>query len=682
MSVQISKFEFLAGRISEFYQNWKQLTSDSFILEMVLGTKIPIEDFDSIQNILTKKNQIKDYETDILDQEIIKLEKLGVIEKSEHEKGEVISPVFLREKSDGSHRMILNLKEFNESVEYQHFKMENLWSAIMLMKKDCYMASVDLKHAYYSVPIHENHRKFLKLKHRGQLYEFTCFPNGLCFCPRYFTKLLKPVYAHLRSQGFLSASFIDDSYLQADTAEECRLNVNATVELFQNLGFVVHDKKSVLEPTKELKYLGFILNSETMTVKLTPEKIAKGKAACNALLIKRRFTIRELSQIIGLIVSFFPGVLWGPLNYHNLEMAKTRALRQSKGEFEALTYLDSESERELIWWINNLDKSYNPIDTSKPDIELKTDAATSGGWGAVCNSTKTGGRWTDSEKEKDINYLEMLAIFFAIKSFVHLLAGKHVKILSDNTTAVAYIKHMGGTRVKEYNDLAYKIWSFCMDKGIWITIAHLSGVLNVEADEKSRKFNDNIEWSLNSELFDRIITFFPKPDIDLFATRLNFKIKPFVSWNPDPESIAVDAFTLDWSLYYSYVFAPFSVIQRCLTKIQRDGAKTLMIVPWWPTAVWWPQMLRLLVDRPLLLPKGKRVLQLTHVKKPHPLHKTLTMLAVRLSGKDSENRDFLQRCVTFSKHRSETQPKNNMTRISKNGNAIVFKEKLIPFQRL
>ena len=649
---------------------------------MAKGAKIPIEDHENIENIKVKKNQVKSHEIDALDHEIEKLIGLGVIEKSEHEDHEVISPVFLREKSDGTYRMILNLKEFNESVEYKHFKMENLWSAILLMKKDCYMASVDLKHAYYSVPIHTSYRKYLKLKHRGQLYQFTCFPNGLCFCPRWFTKLLKPVYAHLRSQGHMSASFIDDSYLQADTAEECRTNVETTVALFENLGFVVHDKKSVLEPTKELKYLGFILNSESMTVRLTPEKIQKGKAACSALIKKRRFTIRELSQIIGLIVSFFPGVLWGPLNYRNLEMMKTAALRQSKGEFEALTTLNSDAERELCWWVDNLDKSYSPIDNSKPEVEICTDAATSGGWGAVCKSQKTGGRWTETEKGKDINYLEMLAIFFALKCFSQEIIGKHVKILCDNTTAVAYIKNMGGTRVKEYNDLAYKIWIWCKERSIWITIAHISGVLNSEADEQSRKFNDNIEWSLNSDIFNRIAHIFTKPDIDLFATRLNFKVKPFVSWNPDPEAFAADAFTLDWNMYYSYIFAPFSVIQRCLKKIWQDKAETIMIVPWWPTAVWWPQMLRLLVDKPVLLPTGRHVLQLPHSKEPHPLYKTLKLLVVRLSGKDSVNKDFLRKCVTYSKHQSENPLKNSMTRISNSGRTIVFREKLIPFQPL
>ena len=74
-------------------------------------------------------------------------------------------------------------------------------------------------------------------------------------------------------------------------------------------------------------------------------------------------------------------------------------------------------ERELNWWIANVSSSYFPLDIREPTIEFKTDASTTGGWGAVCNSCQTGGRWNSEEKQKHINVLEMLAIEYALKSF-------------------------------------------------------------------------------------------------------------------------------------------------------------------------------------------------------------------------------------------------------------------------
>ena len=97
--------------------------------------------------------------------------------------------------------MILNLTSFNQHVDYQHFKMDSVWTAIRLMTPNCHMASVDLKDAYYSVSIAKPHQKYLKFEWNNMLFKFTCFPNGLAFCPRRFTKLMKPVFATLRQLG-------------------------------------------------------------------------------------------------------------------------------------------------------------------------------------------------------------------------------------------------------------------------------------------------------------------------------------------------------------------------------------------------------------------------------------------------------------------------------------------------
>ena len=125
------------------------------------------------------------------------------------------------------------------------------------MKHGYCIASLDLRHAYYSVSIKPEFRKSLKFKWKGQLYAYTCFANGLCNCPRYLTKLLKPVYAHLRSQGFLSASVIDDLFERSDL-EGCQEHVERSVELFQNTGFHSKPEKSVLVSCKKTEMLGVL----------------------------------------------------------------------------------------------------------------------------------------------------------------------------------------------------------------------------------------------------------------------------------------------------------------------------------------------------------------------------------------------------------------------------------------
>lgn len=600
---------------------------------MVQGAEIPISDYNGLSNISVSTNQVQGNQREDMDLEVQKLLHLGVIEKSVHEKEEVISPVFLVKKSDGSFRLILNLKRFNERVAYEHFKMENLAFATQMITKDCYMASVDLRHAYYSVPVKHTFRKYLKFRWKGQLYQYTCLPNGLSNCPRYFTKLLKPVYAHLRSKGYLSAAFIDDCYLQGQTYEECMNSVQETVNIFESLGFVIHEEKAVLTPCKKLKYLGFWLDSESMTISLPDDKKMKIRNMCLDVKQKRKVTIRQLAQLIGQLVAAFSAVLWGPLFYRGLERNKSLALKDNKGNFEALLIISREAEIELDWWIENVEDSSSPLQISDPEIELQTDASSQGGWGAVCLSQKTGGRWSQSEMEHHINTLELIAVEYALKSFEVELCGKHVKVLSDNTCAVAYLKNMGGSRSPECNHVAHRIWIWAKERNIWLTATHIPGIENVEADAQSRQFNDRTEWKLDSKIFQRITDKLFSPEIDLFASRLNYQLKPFVSWGPDPEAWAVDAFTFPWGKWLIYVFPPFSLLHKVLCKWREDQAEGLLIAPLWMTAPWYPLLLRMLIAEPLLLPKGAQVLRLPHNNKAHPLHRQLQLMVCSLSGK-------------------------------------------------
>ena len=136
--------------------------------------------------------------------------------------------------------------------------MESLNQVVHMMKPGCFMASLDIRDAYYSVSIHEQHQKYLKFQWNGQLYQFLCMPNGLACAPRLFTKLLKPVYCSLREareQSLFSVGYIDDSYIQGDTQHDCQNNVHTTSTLFTSLGFWLHETNQSIPPDKLLNFV-------------------------------------------------------------------------------------------------------------------------------------------------------------------------------------------------------------------------------------------------------------------------------------------------------------------------------------------------------------------------------------------------------------------------------------------
>ena len=191
------------------------------------------------------------------------------------------------------------------------------------------MASIDLKSAYYSVPIATSDRKYLRCFWREQLDQFTCLPNGLSCGPRKFTKLFKPALTELHLKGHISSGYIDDLYLQGKTYDACVHNVTDTVIQIDALGLVTHPEKSVFNPTQQLVILGFVLNSVSMAITLTQEKALTLQTACKSLVNKASPTIREVARVLGKMVSSFPGVMYGALYYRHIEYDKTRAQRNN-----------------------------------------------------------------------------------------------------------------------------------------------------------------------------------------------------------------------------------------------------------------------------------------------------------------------------------------------------------------
>ena len=135
----------------------------------------------------------------LVEEEICSLNKKGVIVPCDHDLGEFISPIFTVPKKDANVRLILNLKKLNTFIQTSHFKMDSIHTVLKLVTPNCWMASLDLKDAYYSVRIHPEFQKFLKFFYHGTLYKYSVFPNGLCICPKNFAKMMKPPFTTTRS---------------------------------------------------------------------------------------------------------------------------------------------------------------------------------------------------------------------------------------------------------------------------------------------------------------------------------------------------------------------------------------------------------------------------------------------------------------------------------------------------
>ena len=127
---------FVAYKIKYYYNNCKSTTNDRFILDVVkYGLKTDFKNKPQLANVPKILHNAE--EKSIINLEIHKLLKKGVITKCQKEEGDFIFNVFTREKKDGTFRTTLNLKYLNEFAEYKHFKTEYVEDVFTIIKNGC-----------------------------------------------------------------------------------------------------------------------------------------------------------------------------------------------------------------------------------------------------------------------------------------------------------------------------------------------------------------------------------------------------------------------------------------------------------------------------------------------------------------------------------------------------------------
>ena len=191
------------------------------------------------------------------------------------------------------------------------------------------------------------------------------------------------------------------------------------------------------------------------------------------------------------------------------------------------------------------------------------------------------------ERTKSSGERELLAILYAVQSFAPLLRGHRVRILSDSTNAVAVVDH--GSRKAHLQALAVRIFWFCQENDIHLTVDWIPRALNCEADHVS-KWHDGNDWQLNPKWFAILDRRFGPHTVDRFATHVNTLLPRFNSFFSCPGTEATDCFTQIWTLENNWCNPPFCIIGRLLRFIQSQRAKATVVIPLWKSAVWWPTL--------------------------------------------------------------------------------------------
>ncbi|XP_069122369.1 uncharacterized protein [Argopecten irradians] len=286
---------------------------------------------------------------------------------------------------------------------------------------------VDLKDAYFHIPIKKSARKFLRFTCNGKVFQFRAMPFGLTTAPLVFTKLLQVVVGFLHSRGIDVHIYFDDSLMLHLVRESLVQNTRLVLKLLLKVGFIPSREKSEVSPSRDFVFLGNRFNT-VQGIALPPlEKFEKARDLALTFITWSHVQVRWFLSFLGYLNSLADVVPLGRLHIRPLQMFLLANWVPASREWEAWLPLNQSVKEFARWWTlkDNVLQGV-PLSKPAPTMTLFTDASMTG-WGAYLDGHCRSGEWSGDQLSEHINVLEMRAVLLALQAFRKILHSKVVE---------------------------------------------------------------------------------------------------------------------------------------------------------------------------------------------------------------------------------------------------------------
>ena len=281
----------VGGRLFKFRATWRGAAYESLITKGLSWTweKDP-PSLKRLQQRPSKK----------MDKKLKKLHRWRVIEKAKL-KIKWQSRLFMIPKKESSEdRLIVDLSRLNKYIKCPKFKMLTMEQVRLLLPKNFWTASLDLKDGYWHVPVTPKKRPYLGFRYRGQDWQFRALPFGLNVGPRAFTKLIAHVVKVMASEGIWCLPFLDDLLIISITREECLKHTEMAMQILKSFGWILNEKKSRLQPEQVFEWLGVKFDLQNHTVQATQNKTVELKRQIRSVVTGKYCSKRKIMKLQGL----------------------------------------------------------------------------------------------------------------------------------------------------------------------------------------------------------------------------------------------------------------------------------------------------------------------------------------------------------------------------------------------
>lgn len=274
------------------------------------------------------------------------------------------------------------------------------------------------------------------------------------------------------------------------------------VYLLENLGFVINHPRSEHKPQTPLRteFLGFVINSTQMEIRLPGEKIRKIRGEADKVLPSHRISALTL-------VHYWENECGNP-GYPNgstiLQKPPSVPLRGPTGGAGVLirdyTYRGDQTTGARV-----VERPLYTVELTEPDrpqcLPHNRDRCLNKGLGGSMQWSPDRGLMEPSGTPNVHQLLGAPSSSYCYKMLCQKLT-IHLKM--DSMSALTYINEHGGTISPHLNRLAKELWLWCMERNILLTAQHLPEVLNTIADDELRIVKDRSDWMLCPRVFYQI----------------------------------------------------------------------------------------------------------------------------------------------------------------------------------
>ena len=581
------------GSLKRHIAWWKNNISNEYILNIIEnGYKLPLLSMPKEEFL--KNNLSARQEPSFVSEEILKLLATGVLIEQKTPPL-VVNPFTVAKNAANKMRLVLDLRTVNPLLAITKYKYEDISVVSEYLEKNCFLCVFDLKSGYHHIDIDIADQTFLGCSWEGKYYTYSALPFGLAVAGLVFSKVLKELVKKWRAEGIKIVLYLDDGILVADNLAEATRHSSIIQADLSNAGFIVNQEKSVWVPSKRLKWLGFVLDTDKNTFEVPQDKLLRLRISINnALAINQFCSARCLAKVVGKITSLFHAL--GNVVY--ILTKNCQCWIADRSSWGSKSRLPEVVIQELVFWYENLYQLDNmPLEKPffKSDIVIYSDASATGAGAFILDSPgfELVEFWNKEEAVKSSTWREIRTVTIFLGVHKQFLKNRNVSWFTDNQ-AVPRIIFKGSMK----NDLqteALSIFNLCLENNINLSISWIPRDSNEEADQLS-KVHDRDDWQISSHIFNFLNRSEGPFTCDCFASNISKKYKKCYAKYWCSNVAGINGLAYSWEGETVWLVPPPKLIIQTIGHCRVCKAVGILIIPKLLSASFWPVVLDYLKD--------------------------------------------------------------------------------------